>query len=127
METIFQRYASPRSPRLAPKPAGIKSGLAKSYCRIQMRHVYLALICLSLCASCAAPAPRVVEVPVYQCYSKPELLAATPEPPMQDETVGQLLEEAQALRQALRACNQDKKAIQALIDRQKPARPSPTP
>lgn len=86
-----------------------------------MWRVYLALACLSLCASCAAPTPpRQVVVTEYQCFMKPEFVQPTPEPALQDETVGELLEENRLLREALRSCNQDKDKARRLIDNQRP-------
>lgn len=85
-----------------------------------MWRVYLALCCLSLCASCAAPAPRQVPVTQYVCFMRPEWLQPTPVPPLKDQTVGQLIEETQQVREALASCNADKQSARLLIDKQKP-------
>ena len=88
-----------------------------------MWRVYLTLACLSLCASCAAPqAPRQVVVTEYQCFMRPEFLQPTTTPPLQDQTVGELLDETRQLREALLSCNQDKDKARRLIENQAPTK-----
>lgn len=90
-----------------------------------MWRVYLAWCCLSLCASCAAPTPpRKVVLTEYVCHMRPEWLQPTPLPPLQDQTVGQLLEESRQLREALIACNADKTKAKLLTEKQRPADPA---
>lgn len=120
MRTNSPRYGTPKTLKQKKMLSDIGRPM-KSSQPIPMWRVYLALACLSLCASCAVPTPpRPVVVTEYQCFMRPEWLQPTPAPALQDETVGQLLEENLQLSQALTSCNADKSKARQLIDRQRP-------
>lgn len=78
------------------------------------------LPCLLALASCAAPPQPLEPETVYECRVDPRLLATTPDPGFQDETLGQLLGEADSLRGSLKQCNADKARAWAVILKQQP-------
>ena len=90
-----------------------------------MSNVYLTLVCLSLCASCAAPAPRTVVLTEYVCHVRPEWMQPTPVPAPTAATVRDLDQETVDLQDALKACNVDKSKILNLTGKQKPPVASP--
>lgn len=73
--------------------------------------ILLFLILLGGCAALAVP-------PTPPCHAPDTTdLQPTREPPMQDETAKALIDEAAALREALRACNADKIRMHNYIKR----------
>lgn len=74
------------------------------------------LPCLLLCASCAATpsAPTPPEV----CFIPQAKLQPTPLPPLQDETYGQLRQEADQDRKQLLSCNSDKSIALQILEKQ---------
>lgn len=77
---------------------------------------------LMLCASCAVSptAPQPPEV----CFIPRAQLQATPAPPFQDETYGQLRQEADETRKALERSNSDKAIALQLLEKQNQQRKS---
>lgn len=69
----------------------------------------LLILYLTLCAGCAANPPAAP--PTQPCHAPGAVLLPTPEPPMSDATDSDLVVEAQDLRNALRACNFNKKQV----------------
>lgn len=74
------------------------------------------LPCLLLLASCAvtpsAPSPE------SSCFIPRQQLQPTPVPPLQDETYGQVRQEADQDRSGLLSCNQDKASVLQLLEKQ---------
>lgn len=99
--SIFARW-TPRSASSLPRTPRVS--LART------------LPCLLLCASCAATpsAPTPPEV----CFIPRTQLQPTPLPPLQDETYGQLRQEADETRRALDKANSDKAIALQLLEKQ---------
>lgn len=74
----------------------------------------LILLCLTIFAGCAAKPPDVK--PTFTCLVPENLVEATSVPPMNDETVYQIIMEATELRNALHQANFDKAQIKYFID-----------
>jgi len=74
------------------------------------------LLCLPLCASCAAPlsAPG----PREACFIPRAQLNPTPVPPLKDETYGQVRQEADADRKMLLQCNSEKSTALQVLEKQ---------
>lgn len=111
--SVLPQNAVPRWPVSKLRTAAFSNAWLRLPGGIRLLPLILPLLFILLFAGCAE-LPRAVPS-ILECNVPPEFLAPTPQPPLNDETLDHLLQENEAVRNALTLANGDKARVKQYI------------